>query len=284
MNKIKKENRFYVYALLDPRKPEKYEYKDICFFYEPFYIGKGNENRCYGHFKKSSLKANSYKNNKIKKIIYMKLNVIIFKIKEDLLEEEAFKLERNIIFMIGRYDIKTGPLTNLNDGGNSGSGNILSEEAKLKIGENNAKYWKGKTHSKKTREKIKLALKRNPPNQKWRCRKYKVISPSGEEFIIDDGLEKFSNLHNLLRGKLVEVAKGRRNHHQKWKCKYMDEKPIYPKDKIYLLTSKNGKKYIVDNIIEFSFKYNLSSKRLYEVVRGKHCIHRGWKCELYNPN
>jgi len=31
MNK-KDENRFYVYALLDPRKPGKYKYGDICFF------------------------------------------------------------------------------------------------------------------------------------------------------------------------------------------------------------------------------------------------------------
>ena len=58
------DNRFYVYALLDPRKPGRYEYKDICFLYEPFYIGKGKENRCYDHFRGGSLKKNSYKNNK----------------------------------------------------------------------------------------------------------------------------------------------------------------------------------------------------------------------------
>ena len=55
-----KENRFYVYALLDPRKPGAYEYEDICFLYEPFYIGKGSKNRCYDHFRYSQLKNNTF--------------------------------------------------------------------------------------------------------------------------------------------------------------------------------------------------------------------------------
>ena len=57
-------NRFYVYALLDPRKPGRYEYKDICFLYEPFYIGKGCGDRAKIHFEKGEIKRNynPYKN------------------------------------------------------------------------------------------------------------------------------------------------------------------------------------------------------------------------------
>lgn len=84
------ENRFYVYALLDPRKPGHYEYKNICFLYEPFYVGKGTGRRCLDHFKKSELKYNTYKNNKIKKIISKKMDVIVVKIKEEMTEKNPF--------------------------------------------------------------------------------------------------------------------------------------------------------------------------------------------------
>ena len=304
MVKVKKDNRFYVYAFLDPRKPGKYEYKDICFFYEPFYIGKGTGNRIKQHYAPYKLVSNTPKNQKIKKIFSLNLKPIECIFKNNLLNNKALKIEISLIKLIGRKDLKKGYLTNVTDGGEGTVGyshpvdkltrekiskalkgkflgRKLTNEWKEKIGKNNAKYWKGKRLSSKSIEKMKLTKNKNPTDQKWKYRKYKVISPLGEEFIIDDGLQKFSNLHNLLRGKLVSVAQGKRNHHKQWKCEYMDEKPIYPKDKVYLLTSENGKEYIVDNITEFSLKYNLDTRRLYEVARGQHCVHRGWKCELY---
>jgi len=283
MKKLDK-NRFYVYALLDPRKPGIYEYKDICFLYEPFYIGKGTGRRCLDHFKKSELKDNTYKNNKIKKIIFQKLDVIILKIKEGVRETKAFRLESKFVSEIGRCDLKTGPLTNLDGGGAGSSGNLLSEEAKLKIGENSAKYWKDKKLPEKAINKMKLTKKNSPQDCKWRCRKYRLVSPTGEIFIINDGLKKFCKIHNLSSSHLISVAQGKRNHHQKWRCEYADKKPIYPKDKSYLLTNKKREKYIVNDIIKFALKNNLLSKRLYEVAKGQHCIHRGWKCEYYTPN
>jgi len=45
-------NRFYVYVYLDPRKPGNYTYGDYHFDYEPFYVGKGCDDRLNDHLKK----------------------------------------------------------------------------------------------------------------------------------------------------------------------------------------------------------------------------------------
>ena len=282
MSKKKDKNRFYVYALLDPRKPGKYEYKDICFLYEPFYIGKGSGNRCFGHFKKSSLTSNSYKNNKIKKIVSEKMEAIVLKIKEYLIENKAFTIEKKLISIIGRHDIKQGPLTNLDNGGKSGSGNILSEETKLKIGKNNARYWKNKKMPKEAIERGQKA--RKPQSFLWRCRTFKIISPEGKEYIVKDGLNNFAKKHNLSSGHLNSIATKKRNHHKGWKCEYIGNPPKMPRDYTYKLISPNGEEIITNKITKFAKLNNLDYTRLYEVARGEHCIHRGWKCEYYNPN
>ena len=67
----KNQNEFYVYCYMDPRKPGKYTYDglDICFLYEPFYIGFGKEKRIKSHLTKFELnnenriKHNTKKNN-----------------------------------------------------------------------------------------------------------------------------------------------------------------------------------------------------------------------------
>lgn len=57
MKKARKKNRFYVYALLDPRKPGKYKYGEYEFDYEPFYVGKGSGDRCEHHLPRLMLSA-----------------------------------------------------------------------------------------------------------------------------------------------------------------------------------------------------------------------------------
>jgi len=60
---------YYIYAYLDPRKPGLYKYGEYEFSYEPFYIGKGKDNRLYDHLERNHLArgTNSLKDNIIKK-------------------------------------------------------------------------------------------------------------------------------------------------------------------------------------------------------------------------
>jgi len=86
------DKRFYVYALLDPRKPGKYEYGDICFLYEPFYIGKGTGRRIRNHYYTRNLIPNTPKNRKIKKIFSLNLKPIEQKIYNKLENKQALKI------------------------------------------------------------------------------------------------------------------------------------------------------------------------------------------------
>lgn len=62
---------WYVYILLDPRKPGKWYYNNILLEYQPFYVGKGTRYRVIQHFTKGDLDKmeNPWKCNTIKNII-----------------------------------------------------------------------------------------------------------------------------------------------------------------------------------------------------------------------
>jgi hypothetical protein len=126
-------NNFYTYAYL--RKDGT-----------PYYIGKGCRNRIYSAQKR--IKPPKDKS----RIIFLKKN---------LTEEDAFKHEIYMIFVLGRKDLGTGILLNFTDGGEGASGFIPSEEAKKKMSE--AKKGNtnmlGKKPSEETRRKISEASK-----------------------------------------------------------------------------------------------------------------------------
>jgi hypothetical protein len=147
---LKKET--YVYVYLDPRKIGKYMYENInmSFLYEPFYVGKGKDNRYLHHIRDAKItKISNYRLNKIRKI-KSELNTapFVIKIKENLSDVDAIKLEIGLITSIGRIDKKQGTLTNLTDGGDGVSGRIVTKEERLRIsiansGKNNPNYGNG---------------------------------------------------------------------------------------------------------------------------------------------
>ena len=85
--------KYYVYALLDTSKPGIYVYDDLVFDYEPFYIGKGTDNR---HYHSSFDRHNSFKKNKIKSLNKKNIKVLSIKVFEDLNEQESFNIETTI--------------------------------------------------------------------------------------------------------------------------------------------------------------------------------------------
>ena len=133
---------FYVYALLDSRKTGTFRYGHWKFKFEPFYIGKGKGDRVDSHFKQSAVKSNSHKNNKIRKILSKKLFPEIVYISIGLTENQAFKLESNIINIIGRQQLNTGPLTNKTDGGEGATGRILKSKCRARISDSIKEYWR----------------------------------------------------------------------------------------------------------------------------------------------
>jgi len=111
-------NKFYVYIYFDPRKRGNFEYVDleICFLYEPYYVGKGKNYRYLDHLRD---KRNPLKTNKINRIISSGFVVrnFIEKIKFFDLETDAFEYEMLLINKIKRIIDKKGPLTNMTMGG-----------------------------------------------------------------------------------------------------------------------------------------------------------------------
>jgi len=139
-------NNYYIYIYLDPRKYGKYCYNNFCFIHEPFYIGKGKDVRYKNHNSRTKI----FK-NKINKIKQSKLEPIIFKLYENLSENQSFEIEKQLIKEIGRTDLNLGSLVNMTDGGEGSSGVIKKDETKNKI----SKKHKGKILSEE--HKIKLS-------------------------------------------------------------------------------------------------------------------------------
>jgi len=148
------DEKYYVYVYLDPRKKGDFIYGLYKFDYEPFYIGKGSKERCNDHIFDCKLKTFSFKNNKIKKILSLGFKPIILKVSENLFEIDAFELERKLISIIGRHDLKKGPLTNLTDGGEGFSGLIKSDLHRQRLSNSNL----GKKLSEETKKKISDSL------------------------------------------------------------------------------------------------------------------------------
>lgn len=104
---------FYVYVYLDITKPGEYSYGEYHFDYEPFYVGKGKNNRDRAHLKGTKHNKEFIQRiNEIKK--QTKFNPIIKRVWENLSEADAYNIEWKMINTIGSLYSKSkpGPLYN----------------------------------------------------------------------------------------------------------------------------------------------------------------------------
>jgi hypothetical protein len=161
---------FYVYELWNPLKNL------------PFYVGKGQYDRCFHHILKlhdPNQFHNRHKKHTIQKILNENEKVII-KIVFSGKEDDCLSEEVRLIKKYGRRDIGTGILTNLTDGGEGVSGKIYSEEEKEKrrqrmLGENNFMFGRKRTkeeiskiqETKKERIKLGLIIPKNH-TEEWK--------------------------------------------------------------------------------------------------------------------
>jgi len=151
-------NNYCVYIYLDPRKKGEYIFDNLKFDYEPIYIGKGKLDRPKRHL---------FLYKKLDNRFYQKLNSIISQgykplyeiIKKDLLEEQSFQEEKDMIKLIGRIE-NNGTLLNHSDGGEGQSGYKHKEETKSKISKSllNNEQWKETMKSEDYRKKLSESL------------------------------------------------------------------------------------------------------------------------------
>jgi hypothetical protein len=154
------DKRFYVYIYLNPLKLGNYDYpigkRRLHFDYEPFYVGRGCNNRDKSHLNqalrilndknnKEKIK-NNYKLNIIMKILRNNKQPIIYRLQENLTNNDVNNLEKFYIKLIGRKDLKLGPLVNLTDGGDGDSGRVFSKEHCNKISIALKQYEKTDSH------------------------------------------------------------------------------------------------------------------------------------------
>ena len=225
-------NKYYVYAYLDPRKSGSFEYGSFQFTHEPFYIGKGKNLRCYDHLKYD--KSNKFKINKINKI--KKINApIVIKIFENLNESEALEKEILAIKTIGRSSLKEGPLTNILCGGEISTETMFTRERGNRIANSQSgskNHMFGKHHTEESKNKMRKKLLGRYFSEKTR-EKIRISKLGNKNYMFG----KISPRRKLSRENHIEICK-----------KYLTSNYSYS---------------------ELSKEYNVSKKTIYNIINKK---------------
>jgi hypothetical protein len=123
--------KYYVYAYLDSKLEENISFDDITFMLRPIYIGKGKNNRMLDHFKDRK-RFNTYFYNKLNKMILEENTPITIKLKEFDNEQDAIKMEIDLIRFLGKKK-NGGLLYNITDGGDGVSGYVYTDRVREKM-------------------------------------------------------------------------------------------------------------------------------------------------------
>lgn len=266
MSDLKKE--FYIYVYMDTTKPGVFVYDDLILEYEPFYIGKGKGSRYKQHIIDSrNRKLNNKKLYHIhNKILKLDNNIKIIKVKENLLEFEAFEYEKKYIALIGRHDRSLGPLCNNTDGGDGESGRIPWNK-----GKNTGPSWNsGLTKDTDPRvEKISAALKGVPKPKSTNWIMTDRAKSAAKQNIINENKRRTDlGLGSGFKGKTFskEIKQMMK---ETWAKKRGHRVKIY-----YFI--KDNKLIIIRGLTDYAKKNNLSNGNLNLLFNGKKKEYKGY--------
>lgn len=185
---------YYNYVLLDPFIMGKWIDTDVCWLFEPFYVGKGTGRRYKWCSCQSSLSSHQHKNFRIKSIIRQGQKPITVVFRENITEEDALLLETATIRTLGTRSsipgIPAGPLTN-----NKTEGDVskYSAEAREKMSIK-AKTRPRKPHSEETKEKMRQARLNIPDAKKQELAAQASLLHKGKKLSVAE-CERLSKLH-----------------------------------------------------------------------------------------
>jgi hypothetical protein len=147
-------NSYYTYIYLNSLKPGIFKYGNYEFEYEPFYVGKGKNNR----ISKGLILKNKkyYKYCKIQNIYENNGKIIKIKLHNKLTENEAYIKEKYLTELIGLKIENKGPLVNLKHGGNKFK---MNSKTKNKIRKQLLNYYNENIVTEKTKNLISKKLK-----------------------------------------------------------------------------------------------------------------------------
>ena len=259
---------YYVYVLLNPLKCGIFKYDEYVFDYKPFYVGKGKRKRKYETLRDT---RNPFKKSILIKIKNNNLKPIRIMIQTNLTEKNSFELEKKLIKLIGRKDLGIGILCNLTDGGDGSSGNIQSNETKLK--------------RKKSLEKYRPYFKSDEFKEKMKIIGNETAKNLRETGYYDELSIKYSGSGNPMYGKHTseKQKEGVRKAHAEGKIKLSEEgkqkvieathrrkgkkNSVKKSDsKIYKLMSPNGNSFIIFGAVDLQ-KFCKDNKLQFHIIK-----------------
>lgn len=230
----------------------------------PYYIGKGKSGRAWKKGKSESISPPINKN-------------LIVILESNLSEVGAFALERRLIKWWGRKDKGTGILRNKTNGGEGGSGRILTEDQIKKFTSAGAAACRGKQHS---IERRNLAAQPKEKNPNWG--KSGPLSPLYGRKRPNSVVEKTTGINNGMYDKTHtdDVKKNLSKHKVKW---WIDNKntrlgknhPLYDATK-YQWRNKITGEIITMTQHELHTLYGIGTGSVNNCVRGRSKSCGGW--------